>query len=166
MLNNHPHLAVAYDTLFIPAVVRQDSNKNPEVSAQLLEKIRDFKRFSRFDLPDDVLDRLAPGAEDYVSLIHLIYEDFARINGKPLAGEKSPGYVRHMPMLQKLFPTAKFIHLVRDGPRCSAFIDQLGATEEYAERSGQEVCALVRESGCRQCIILGLQGWQGAPRCP
>jgi len=29
MLNSHPHLAVAYDTLFIPAAVRRQKNKNP-----------------------------------------------------------------------------------------------------------------------------------------
>lgn len=115
MLDGHPQLAVAYDTLFIPAVVRRQKDKNPPVSPELINNIHDFKRFSRFGLPPDVLDNLQFKAQDYSQLVSLIYDEFARMHGKSLGGEKSPGYVRHMPLLQGLFPQAKFIHLVRDG---------------------------------------------------
>ena len=115
MLDNHPQLAIAYDTLFIPAVVRGSDRKNPPLTAELVEQIRDFSRFRRFGLPEDILDRLSIGAHDYRSLVCRIYDAFARSKGKLLGGEKSPGYVRHMPMLQELFPWAKFVHLVRDG---------------------------------------------------
>jgi hypothetical protein len=115
MLNSHPQLAVAYDTLFIPAVVRGQPEKNPAPTPALIDRIRCFERFQRFGLPDDILDDLAPGTEVYAELVSRIYDAFARLQRKPLAGEKSPGYVRHMPMLQELFPWARFVHLVRDG---------------------------------------------------
>jgi len=115
MLDNHPQLAVAYDTLFIPAAVRGNKLKNPPVTPELVERVRTFKRFSRFGLGAETLDQLAPEASDYAHLVSLLYDAFARLHGKPLGGEKSPGYVRHMPMLQALFPEARFVHLVRDG---------------------------------------------------
>lgn len=115
MLNNHPQLAVAYDTLFIPAVLRGQKDKNPKITPELLDKISQFKRFPRFELPRDVPGSLAPKARDYAHLVTLIYDEFASMHGKSLGGEKSPGYVRHMPMLQDLFPWARFVHLVRDG---------------------------------------------------
>lgn len=115
MLNNHPQLAVAYDTLFIPAVVRGQKDKNPPLTPALVEQIRDFHRFQRFGLPEDTLDSLAAETDDYAELVSRIYDAFARLHHKPLGGEKSPGYVRHLPMLQGLFPWARFVHLVRDG---------------------------------------------------
>lgn len=115
MLDNHPQLAVAYDTLFIPAAVRGQTDKNPAVSPALVDRIRRFKRFHRFGLPEGILNELASGAVDYAELVSRIYGAFAGLHRKPLGGEKSPGYVRHMPMLQSLFPSARFVHLVRDG---------------------------------------------------
>jgi len=115
MLNNHPQLAVAYDTLFIPATLRGQPEQNPAVTPALVDRIGRFHRFQRFGLPEDVLARLAPEANDFAGLVGRIYDAFARLNNKPLGGEKSPGYVRHMPVLQALFPWARFLHLVRDG---------------------------------------------------
>lgn len=115
MLDHHPQLAVAYDTLFIPAVLRNPPTMDPPVDHDLIERIRNFRRFERFGLPAGILDRLAPDATCFSELVRLVYTEFAAMHGKPLGGEKSPGYVRHMPLLQNLFPAARFIHLVRDG---------------------------------------------------
>ena len=115
MLDHHPQLAVAYDSLFIPPALRDADTSNPRVTPDLVERIRDFHRFARLGLPADTLDRLAPRARRFSDLVALIYSEFAALHGKELGGEKSPGYVRHMPLLQELFPQARFIHLVRDG---------------------------------------------------
>ena len=133
MLNNHPQLAVAYDTLFIPAVVRKQKNKNPLITPELIDKIIDFKRFSRFDFPPDILTRLTPEARNYAQLVSLIYEEFAHMHGKTLGGEKSPGYVRHMPMLQKLFPATRFVHLVRDGRNVALSLLDWGKQKKRAK---------------------------------
>jgi len=115
MLDHHPDLAVAYDTLFIPAVARQFNHPNPTVSDELVERIQSFQRFERLGLPTGTLQRIAPQCRDFAALIGSIYDAFASLHDKPLGGEKSPGYVRHMPLLQSLVPHARFIHLVRDG---------------------------------------------------
>ena len=86
MLNNHPQMAVAYDTLFIPAVVRGQKDKNPLVTPELVDKISNFKRFPRFGLSQDVPATLAPLASDYAQLVSLIYDEFAQVHGKQLGG--------------------------------------------------------------------------------
>ena len=37
------------------------------------------------------------------------------VQAKPRWGDKTPGYVEHLPHLAALFPTATFVHLIRDG---------------------------------------------------
>ena len=44
-----------------------------------------------------------------------MYDELARTHGKLLGGEKTPDYVRHLPLLHGLFPWAKMVHIIRDG---------------------------------------------------
>lgn len=43
------------------------------------------------------------------------FEVYAARHGKERWGDKTPMYVRHIPVLASLFPGAQFIHLIRDG---------------------------------------------------
>jgi hypothetical protein len=47
--------------------------------------------------------------------ISAIFECYATKAGKPRWGDKTPMYMRHLPLLEKLFPDAQYVHLVRDG---------------------------------------------------
>jgi hypothetical protein len=47
--------------------------------------------------------------------IHEIYSTYARRLGKDLWGDKTPAYISEIHILNRLFPRARFIHLVRDG---------------------------------------------------
>ncbi|SDT86284.1 sulfotransferase family protein [Desulfobacula phenolica] len=38
----------------------------------------------------------------------------ANIEGRMIWGDKSPGYIRHIPLLKKIYPQAKIIHIIRD----------------------------------------------------
>ncbi len=53
-----------------------------------------------------------PTTRDFVSRL---YDLRARQAGKTLSGEKTPDYCRRMPLLHRLFPRAKFLHIIRDG---------------------------------------------------
>jgi hypothetical protein len=121
MLDNHPQLAVANDTHFIPAgidglVPRHDLPQTPEIT----ERIRQFrtragKGFDRLELPEGTLDRAAATSRTYSELVSALYSELADVRGKPWAGEKTPDYVRHLPVLHTLFPWARVVHLIRDG---------------------------------------------------
>jgi hypothetical protein len=44
-----------------------------------------------------------------------IYEAYADEAGKPRWGDKTPMYMRHLSLLERLFPDAQYVHLIRDG---------------------------------------------------
>ena len=47
--------------------------------------------------------------------IAAVYEAYAAERGKPRWGDKTPLYMQHLPLLEQLFPGARFVHLIRDG---------------------------------------------------
>jgi hypothetical protein len=69
----------------------------------------------RFGLPDEAFERAATGARTFVEFVSALYANFARERGKQLAAEKTPDYVRNLPLLHGMFPWAKSIHILRDG---------------------------------------------------
>jgi hypothetical protein len=52
---------------------------------------------------------------DVAAIFDRIFSDFAARHGKSRWCEKSPQHVQHLPLLREVFPSAKFIHVIRDG---------------------------------------------------
>ena len=116
MLNNHPQLAVVNDSHFAIQVIRRLKRPaDPSLTPDLVEKVRSYPRFTRLGLNDEAVDQAASKSVTYSEFVSALYSEHGRLNGKQLAGEKSPGFVRHLPRLQALFPWAKVIHIIRDG---------------------------------------------------
>jgi hypothetical protein len=116
MLDHHPRLAVANDSHFIPRAVEDVAvGTDPPLTPALVEWVRTYRRFYRLDLPDAAVDEATKKARTYRGFVSALYSEYGRLRGKPLAGEKTPGYVRHLPRLHALFPWAKTIHIIRDG---------------------------------------------------
>ena len=116
MLDGHPRLAVGYDCHFIPQAIKRHSEEiDPPMTPELLDRVRQAPRFARLGLPEDVPQRAAEAASTFGEFVSAVYTAFGSLHGKPLAGEKAPGYVRHLARLHALFPWARFIHLIRDG---------------------------------------------------
>jgi hypothetical protein len=51
----------------------------------------------------------------YADFVRGFFDLYGRVQGKPLVGDKTPGYVRCLPLLHGLFPEARMVHLIRDG---------------------------------------------------
>jgi len=116
MLDAHPALAVAYDSLFLLRPLRGRAvGENPPLDEKLVEAAITHPRFDRLGLSRDAIDRSASGAETYADFIGAIYDEYARMHGKTLAGEKSPGFCRRLAQLHALLPDARILHLIRDG---------------------------------------------------
>ncbi|MBV8201223.1 MAG: sulfotransferase [Acidobacteria bacterium] len=58
---------------------------------------------------------LAQDAPTIVEWNDALYGALAAATGRSLLGDKTPCYCLHMPLIQGLWPDAKFIHLIRDG---------------------------------------------------
>ncbi|MFQ5570225.1 MAG: sulfotransferase [Rhodothermales bacterium] len=116
MLDSHPQLAVANDTHFIPrAIKHRAGDVNPLLTDDLVERVYAYRRFYRLGLTEAEVREAAAPASTYRTFVSNLYALFARKQGKPLAGEKTPDYGRHLPLLHALFPWARFIHIIRDG---------------------------------------------------
>ena len=49
---------------------------------------------------------------------------YAAKHGKPRWGDKTPMYMRHLGLIERLFPDAQYVHLIRDGRDAAlAFLD-------------------------------------------
>ena len=114
ILNAHPDVAVPPESRFI---VELYSN-NDEVDVDtFLTALSAHKRFQTWDIPiavvRDEIDRT--GMIAYSDAIRATYVAYARANGKTLWGDKTPRYVENLDLLARLFPEARFVHLIRDG---------------------------------------------------
>ena len=82
---------------------------------------------------EDVRRRLRPGMP-VGDAIGAVYESYAAAHGKPRWGDKTPMYMRHLTLLERLFPEARYVHLIRDG--CDAALSFHQCRTESSRRRG------------------------------
>jgi hypothetical protein len=78
-------------------------------------------------LPDDW--RSMP--RDIAAIFDRIFQDFAARQGKTRWCEKSPQHVQQLPLLREVFPSAKFIHVIRDGRASAASLHRRWRRSPY-----------------------------------
>ena len=124
MLNSHPEMAVANDTHFIPRALeltdktliqQAQTGASIELTDELADNVFQYHRFRRLGLSSEEFDTVKARSGSYQELVAGLYAGFGSKHNKPLAGEKTPDYLRRLSLLHGLFPDAKLIHLVRDG---------------------------------------------------
>lgn len=115
MLDRHPQLAVSSDADFVVRFLDGYSEGDVPLTPRLVEEIIAYRRFRRMGLPSERVRELAAGVALYRDFASAIYSEYARAHGKERAGDKTPQYVEHLPLLHRLFPAAKVIHIIRDG---------------------------------------------------
>ena len=85
------------------------------LTESLVEQVLGYRRFNRMKLQQqDVLDA-ATGCNRYSKFVSNLYALQASKAGKRLSGEKTPDFCRTIPVLHRLFPHARFVHIIRDG---------------------------------------------------
>lgn len=113
MLDRHSQLAVPDESYFVPQLAsRHRGRVDPD---ELVEDLRRLPTVREWELdPDAVRTRLRPGMSTGEA-IGAVYETYAAARGKERWGDKTPMYMQYLPVLEGLFPTARYVHLVRDG---------------------------------------------------
>jgi hypothetical protein len=119
MLNSHSRLCVPFESAFIPEFAKRlyefgDLAEEANLR-RLLEEIGRHKFVERGRLLPDIQAVLDRKPRTYSEVVDAIFGELAAREGKPRWGDKTPSYVTEMDVLHRLFPNAKFIHLVRDG---------------------------------------------------
>jgi hypothetical protein len=115
----HPQLAIVHETLWIPGFYERRAGLTPdgEVTPALLPLLLEHRRFGKLGIDADALERLlaAMAPVHYARFVAALFDRYGAERGKRLVGDKSPGYVRSIPVLHDLWPRTKFVHLIRDG---------------------------------------------------
>lgn len=72
--------------------------------------------FRRWKLPEEELRAaLLEQPYDYADAVRRVFALYARRQGKPRYGDKTAVHVLSIAVLARLFPEARFVHIIRDG---------------------------------------------------
>lgn len=119
ILDAHPDLALTPETHWIPRCLERGIGVTPEgfATSELVEHLLASPKFARTRIEAADLSGLlrGNGPVPYAEFVQRFFDLFGRVRDKPLVGDKTPGYVFHLPLLHELFPKARFVHLIRDG---------------------------------------------------
>ena len=113
MLDRHSELAVPSESYFIPQLWDRHGLR-PDAEAILADLGR-LARVREWGVtPDDVRRRLAPDPS-FPEVIAAVYGAYAGSRGKLRFGDKTPAYMQRLDLLERVFPRAQYVHIVRDG---------------------------------------------------
>jgi hypothetical protein len=114
LLRSHPHITFPRESHFIPSFYRAYGDPLDEREAlEVANRILALSWFKRWQL-DLTPDRFS-GCRSFRAIVETLFDAWARKEGKPRWGDKTPHYVTEIPTLLELFPEAKIIHIYRDG---------------------------------------------------
>jgi len=122
ILDGSPGIAIPDETFFIPQLAHRHSGRvDPD---SFLDDLRRFPRLAVWGLSaDDFASRLRPDMA-IGEAMSAVFDAYASSRGKPRWGDKTPMYMRHLGLLDGLFPDAQYVHLIRDGRDAAlAFLD-------------------------------------------
>jgi hypothetical protein len=113
MLDRNTTLAIPYESFFVlPLAHRHGRRPKHDDFVDDLERF--YQLYEWGISAEDVRRRLREGMTTGEA-IAAIFEVYAEREGKPRWGDKTPLYMQSLPLLERLFPDAAWVHLVRDG---------------------------------------------------
>jgi hypothetical protein len=121
LVDTHPQMAVTPETHWIPRWFHKKAAKGltPDglVTRKLLRKLLLYPRFLELGIRRKEIKGLIPrgGQVPYAHFVGGLFDLYGQRRGKPVVGDKTPGYARDLPLLHALWPAARFVHLIRDG---------------------------------------------------
>lgn len=119
MLNNHSSLAIPHESAFITIHFRKLESygdlSQRENARRLLDDVSRHPLVLRGKLVVDRDAILSRPIATYGDFVDAIFRTYAEALGKPRWGDKTPFYTPDIDIIRTIFPSAKIIHLVRDG---------------------------------------------------
>ncbi len=113
MLDRSPELAIPDESYFVPQLARR--HRGVVDRDAFLDDLRRLPTLAEWGLePGAVAARLRPGMTPGEA-ISAVFATYAAAQGKQRWGDKTPLYMQHLPVLERLFPDARYVHLIRDG---------------------------------------------------
>ena len=120
VLSSHPRIHIPPESNFIPRFLRSRPGREfgRADAVRVLETMMTYRSFFkdwRGERPDPtgLIERfpdLVPS-----TIIDAVFSEYAGQYGAERWGDKSPIYTMHVDVIARAFPTAQFIHIIRDG---------------------------------------------------
>jgi hypothetical protein len=116
MLDAHPEMAIGGETHFVVPMLKA-SARRARSADELAEMVITAERWGDFHLSEDELRERFRAVDplNCTDAVRAFYRLYAEHQGKERWGDKTPGYVREMVLLQRAFGEARFVHMIRDG---------------------------------------------------
>ncbi len=120
MLDAHPELAVPGESHFIPPLWRRRGRfeRDGRLDAgALAAAVARTPHFGHWKIPPERYLESVRALErpTFANVIERAFLANAEHHGKRRWADKTPIYVRHVGLLSRLWPEARFVHLIRDG---------------------------------------------------
>jgi Sulfotransferase family len=113
ILDRSRGIAIPDESFFVPLLARRHRGRIDR--GRFLDDLSRIPALAEWGLsPEEVASRVRAGMAAGEA-IAAVFETYAAKEGKPRWGDKTPMYMRHLPLLERLFPDAQYVHLVRDG---------------------------------------------------
>ena len=113
MLDAHSQLAIPSESYFLPQLWDRHGER-PERDA-FVEDLGRLERLREWGVdPEDVRARL-PERPTFAEAIQRSTGSTPSRRGKSRFGDKTPLYLQHLDVLERAFPGARYVHIVRDG---------------------------------------------------
>jgi Sulfotransferase family len=113
MLDRSSEIAIPYESFFVTPLGHRHGAR-PKLDDFLDDLGRFYQLYEWGIAPEDIRPRLREGMTTGEA-IAAVFEVYAEREGKPRWGDKTPLYMQQLPLLERLFPDALWVHLVRDG---------------------------------------------------
>lgn len=119
ILDRHPRIGIFVESFFIPEYYWTQifhwpltKNKNLFKLARAITQ-EDASVRNGLKLQSSVVNNLRK--RTYPELLNALMKNWVEEKGKKRWGDKSPGYITKLKVLHRMYPEAKFIHIIRDG---------------------------------------------------
>lgn len=119
MLASHPRLAIPPESHFLAELLEFEEFAGGLAGNRdtVVNWLISHRRLADLKLGPDWMRSTLLALEPFTSrsIASALFSEYARREGKPRWGDKTPRYRSFIPQLHGLFPEAKFIHVMRDG---------------------------------------------------
>jgi hypothetical protein len=119
MLDAHPVMAVPPESYFVARMIRRPRDYEAAGGFDVDRFVADLESnpwYRKWGLEARMLRAaLEPSPLDLADAVRRVFHAYASAYDKPRYGDKTPSYVRHIGLLARTFPEARFLHVVRDG---------------------------------------------------
>lgn len=155
MLNRHSKMSVPPEAGFLVWLydAYKDFNYNETNVDHFLELLSKTTKIEHWNLDFNVLRKfiVSEKPENFSELIDCVYTYYSTYNlskSVEIYGDKNNFYLNKIDLLSKLYPNAKFIHIIRDGRSVAVSYKDLNKkkmTSEYAPNLPGEIEMIAKE---------------------